>query len=387
MTATDDEAVCTGYAITCAAGGDVDTVLATLRAGEHALGEMDAALPFGGLCGRVTAPLDRALDAPYDARQSRLAVHLAGQLADVVAAAVARWGAERVALVVGTSTGGVRETERALAGDGGLPAGYSVAHTHGMGATVDVLAATLGVRGPRWVVSTACSSGAKALGAARRLLRASAVDAVVAGGIDSLCNLTLRGFHSLGILSPAGCRPFSAEREGIAIGEGGALLCLEREGEGEVALRGVGESSDAHHMSAPQPQGLGAEAAMASALAQAGIAPADVALVNAHGTGTKLNDAAESAAIARLLGERVPVTSTKGYMGHLLGAAGAVEAALCVAALERGWSPATLGCDPLDPALRLAVQRSETRVAGDFALSNSLAFGGSNASVLWGRRR
>ena len=363
-------------------------VLRAMRAGRSGLRRPDLELPFEALCGELPRALPADdVDAGHDARQTRLALHLARQLEPIIEAAVARWGGDRVGMVIGTSTGGLLDTERALsvqASSGSLPDGYSLERTHTMGAAAEFVAGRFGITGPRYVVSTACSSGAKALAAGRRLIRCGMLDAVVSGGLDTLCHLTLRGFHGLGILSLTGCRPFARDRDGIAIGEGGALLVLERDGDGPAVLLGVGESSDAHHMSAPQPEGLGAEAAMAAALADAGIEPGDVALVNAHGTGTVANDASEAAAINRLLGDEVPVISTKGYMGHLLGAAGAVEAALCVAALEHGWAPGSLGCNPVDPTLSVHVQARETALSGAFVLSNSLAFGGSNASILWG---
>lgn len=382
--------VCTGYAISCGLGMTTAEVLQGLRAGRSGLRRPQLQLPFDALCGELPEALPAADDAGgADARQTRLALHLAKQLEQVIAAAVERWGGDRVGLVIGTSTGGLLDTEwalTALASSGSLPEGYSLQHTHTMGAAASRVAARYHITGPCYVVSTACSSGAKALAAGRRLIAAGMLDAVVCGGLDTLCHLTLRGFHGLGILSPTGCRPFARDRDGIAIGEGGALLVLEREGDGPAVLLGVGESNDAHQMSAPQPEGLGAEAAMASALRQGGIEAADVALVNAHGTGTVLNDASEAAAIGRLLGDRVPVISTKGSMGHLLGAAGAVEAALCVATLQEGWAPASHGCEPVDEALAVNVQTREQPLSGPFVLSNSLAFGGSNASVLWGAR-
>jgi len=241
-----------------------------------------------------------------------------------------------------------------------------------------------GAGGPGYAVSTACSSSGKVLGSARRLLRAGLADAVLVGGADSLCRTTLCGFHSLEVLSKTPCRPFCAGRDGTTIGEGAAFLLLEREGDGPARLLGVGESCDAHHMSHPHPEGLGAEAAMAGALAQAGLAPHEVDHVNAHGTATQLNDAAESKAIFRLFGDRVPVASTKGYTGHLLGAAAATEAVFAVAAIEQGWIPASLGCDPQDPALAVSLCRERRERRCRAVLSNSFAFGGSNVAVLFG---
>lgn len=381
--------VCTGFAIHCSLGETTSAVLSALHAGQAALSPAPFELPFAANCGVLPNPLQSTGDdTGYDSRQARLGMQLTLQLGGVIRSAIERWGAGRVGLVIGTSTGGVLETEQALSlrkSAGTITSDYDLYRTHSLGAVADLIAQQFGIAGPRWVVSTACSSGAKALASARRLLRASMVDAVVTGGIDTLCQLTLRGFHALGLLSPDHCRPFAETRSGIAIGEGGALMVLEREGTGAVSLLGVGESSDAYHMSSPDPEGRGAEAAMAMALRQADVPPSAIAMINAHGTGTRLNDAAEAAAIGRLFGADVPVLSTKGYMGHLLGASGAVEAALCVAALEQGWSPASYGCAPVDPKLPIRVQTERSTLNGCFALSNSLAFGGSNASVLWGR--
>jgi 3-oxoacyl-[acyl-carrier-protein] synthase-1 len=235
-------------------------------------------------------------------------------------------------------------------------------------------------------VSTACSSSGKVLASARRLIAAGVVDAVLTGGVDTLCHTTLRGFESLQALSRRACRPFSADRDGLSIGEGGAFLLIEREGEGRVLLRGVGESSDAFHMSHPHPDGLGARLAMEAALRQAGIEASSVDHVNAHGTGTVANDVVEASAIASVLGRGALVTSTKCYTGHLLGAAGATEAVLAALAIERGFVPATLGADPLDPRIEIDVCVKGAKRLVRTAMSNSFAFGGSNVSILLGAR-
>ena len=169
-----------------------------------------------------------------------------------------------------------------------------------------------GITGPRYCISTACTSSAKVFATAKRLVDTNVVDAALVGGVDTICATTLHGFHALGVLSSIACRPFGENREGMNIGEGGALVLLERGGDGTVALLGAGESSDAHHMSAPHPEGIGAEAAIRAALAEARLDASAIDLVNAHGTGTPQNDSAEGAAIARVLGDRVPVASTKG---------------------------------------------------------------------------
>ncbi len=387
--ATLAPAVCTQVAVCNALGDNRENVFERLHAGQSGLASPRMSLPFETLVGQLPADLP-ALPAQlgaYDSRLARIALLLANQMQTQVHAAQSRWGRGRVAIVLGTSTGGLLETEAAheatLKGHP-LPAGYGLGKTHSLSATAEMLAALFGIEGPTYVVSTACSSSAKALASAHRLIHAGVVDAVIAGGIDSLCQLTLRGFHTLGILSPSRCRPFGRDRNGINIGEGGALLLLERDGVGAVALLGSGETSDAYHMSAPDPQGLGAEAAMRAALLQAKRSADEVGYINSHGTGTNFNDAAEAQAIARVFGTGPAVASTKAYTGHMLGAAGATEAAFCVAALEHRLIPASLGSHPCEEGLGIRLCESQEPLKAPLALSNSFAFGGSNISLLFG---
>ena len=372
-----------------ALGSDTTEVLARLRAGESGLRPCPMPVPFETSCGAVSdgSPALPASLAAFDTRQARVLHHLVGQLRGPIAAAKARWGADRVGLALGTSTAGIAASEGAYAEwrrTGAVPSTYDFQRQHTPQAMVDLVRALTGLSGPGVVVSTACSSSAKVFGVARRWLLAGLCDAVVLGGVDTLCQITLRGFKSLQLLSTRPCRPFGAGRDGLSIGEGGALLLLEREGDGPARLLGIGESSDAHHMTAPHPQGLGAIAAMTEALEQAGLQPGDVDHINAHGTATPLNDAAESAAIHQLFGDRVPVASTKGYTGHMLGAAGATEAVFSIAAIEHGWVPANLGADPVDPAVRISVIRERLERRCRVVLSNSFAFGGNNACVAFG---
>jgi 3-oxoacyl-[acyl-carrier-protein] synthase-1 len=340
-------------------------------------------------CGAIRTelpPLPEELSR-YDTRQARIAWRTLDGIMDAIGRAVARWGGGRIGLIVGTSTGGIGCTEEAYADyrkHGHLPPDFHLDHRHGMHATLDVIRARTGLDGPAYVVSTACSSSGKVFGAAERLLDAGFVDAVLVGGIDSLCELTLRGFHALEVLSPAPCRPFSQDRQGINIGEGGALLLLERKGDGVARLLGVGESNDAHHMSAPHPEGAGARAAMEEALQRAHLLPDDVTHVNAHATGTRQNDLTEAHAIAKVFGSQVPVVATKGYTGHTLGAAGATEAVLSIMAMERRFVPASLGSDVPDPELPIAVSRERRPLESRVVLSNSFAFGGNNVAVLLG---
>jgi 3-oxoacyl-[acyl-carrier-protein] synthase-1 len=245
------------------------------------------------------------------------------------------------------------------------------------------------------VHSSACSSSGKALASAARLIRMGLCDAVVTGGVDTLCEFTVAGFAALESVSTAVCNPMSIHRNGINIGEGAALFLMTAEapaiGAG-VALLGWGESSDGHHMSAPDPTGRGARLAIEQALDRAGIDAAQVDYINLHGTATKQNDAMESGVIAALFGLAVPVSSTKPFTGHTLGAAAAVEAALCWLVMQddnaEGRLPPHLwdgAADPALPALNLVAQGGALGRPARHVLSTSFAFGGSNAALLLGR--
>ena len=384
----------TAWSAVNALGRSTAEVLAALDAGRSGLGPSPLPTTMETVVGAVPGelpPLDSFLDEAhrgYDCRLARIGMMAFAEVREPLERAVRRWGAERVAIVLGTSTGGLEQTEQAFfrwLGEGSIPSGYDYERQHNFAAFGELCAALAGVRGPSYVVSTACSSSGKVLASAERLMRAGVADAVLVGGIDSLTRMTLQGFHSLGILSSRSCRPFSAERDGINIGEGAALLLMEREGDAPAAVLGVGESSDAYRMSSPEPTGRGARESMERALAQAGLSSVDH--INAHGTATKLNDSAEALAIEALFGDRVPVSSTKGYTGHLLGAAGATEVVFAIHAVMSGRMPATLGCDPLDPSMTLKVVREPITAPVGTVLSNSFAFGGSNVSVLIGSRQ
>lgn len=377
----------TGYSVCNALGGERQAVLEALREGRRGLGEVPFALPFPTVAGVVRTELPELPPAlaAWSNRPTRLAQTLVQQLEGPLARARARWRADRIGIVLGTSTSGADATEHAFASyieHGVLPESYDFHKQHTFGALVDVLAQLTGFAGPAWVVSTTCTSSAKPFGSAQRLIQAGILDAVLVGGIDTLCSMTILGFHTLSALSGTPCKPFSAERDGINIGEGGALLLVERQGEGPALLEAVGESSDAYHISAPHPDGLGAALAMQRALDEAGITAADVDHINAHGTGTRLNDAAEGKAIAAVFGSNVAVASTKGYTGHMLGAAGATECVLSILSLEEGLVPASVGAEPLDPALTIDVVTAPRHGPLRRVLSNSFAFGGSNAAVL-----
>lgn len=341
--------------------------------------------------GRVDSPLP-ALPKEllgYSSRSTRLLVAALLPLVPHIERARERVGKERIAVVLGSSTGGIDATEYALRAErahGKKPDDFVFEQAHVYYALVRVTEHLLGVAGPSYVISTACSSGAKALAAAQRLLAADLADVVIAGGVDALSGMTVEGFASLGILSPAPARPFDGARAGLSIGEGAALLVVEREGASPYVLLGAGESGDAYHTTAPHPDGLGARLAIHRALAAASLTPADVAYVNAHGTGTEQNDAMESSAISAELGA-VRFSSTKDRTGHQLGTAGATEAIFCLEALRRGELPQNLAPERVDRALvaQPIIESSRLEPSAQAVLSNSFAFGGSNVCLALGR--
>lgn len=352
----------------------------------------------GGYIGSVAgldAPLLPARLGEYDCRNHRiawLALH-ADDFHERVAAAVHRHGAHRVGVIVGTSTSGILNAELGYrerdAHTGKLPGWVRYRTTHNFGSLAEFTRAALQLAGPVLAISTACSSSAKAFATAARWIAAGVIDAAVVGGVDSLCGTTLHGFTSLQLVAPRPCRPFDAQREGISLGEGGAYALLERtciDNPNGLALLGYGESSDAHHMSAPHPDGLGAELAMRQALVHRDPTLDRIGFVHAHGTATRNNDNVESRAIARVLGTDMPITSTKGFSGHTLGAAGALGAAICLAAIEYEFIPGTVNTTEIDPECGTAVQLRSAPGKVEAVLENAFGFGGNNASLLFGKR-
>lgn len=383
----------------CALGNSPAAAAAALRAADAPGMRMRPGYLAGRevMVGEVLAALPSLAHLPLRQRSRNNALMLAAlaQIRPQVDAAITRFGAHRVAVILGTSTSGIAEGERAMrekiAGgdDGKFPADFDYGQQE-LGSPARCLADVIGARGPAYVISTACSSSARALISAARLLRAGLVDTVIAGGVDSLCSFTVNGFAALDSVSVARCNPFSRNRCGINIGEGAALFVVTRE-PGDVTLAGWGESSDAHHMSAPDPAGRGAERAMREALLRAGLAPGNIDYVNAHGTATPHNDAMEVPAIARVFGDAVAVSSTKPLTGHALGAAGAIEAAIGWLALQAdntsGWLPPHVWDGEMDPALppvRIVTPGFTLGRRPRHVLSNSFAFGGSNATLLLG---
>lgn len=332
--------------------------------------------------------------ARFDCRNNRLAqwaLDLDG-FAEAVRSARARHGASRIGVFAGTSTSGILQAEMAYRRrdrqTGALPVEFHYAETLNTFSLADFVRRYLALEGPAFVVSSACSSTAKVFGNAARMISAGVCDAAVVGGADSLCYTTLYGFHSLELTSSGPCRPFDAERDGISIGEGAGFALLERQSDDGGALRllGIGESSDGYHMSTPHPEGLGARLAMERALASAGLAPGDIDYINLHGTATRTNDAAEDLAVCSVFGTATPCSSTKGAIGHLLGAAGINEALICAIAIERGFMPGSPHTRRVDTALKCRYLVDNLASAPRRVVSNSFGFGGSNCSLVLGTR-
>jgi 3-oxoacyl-[acyl-carrier-protein] synthase I len=332
--------------------------------------------------------------AHFDCRNNRLALAALDEIEDDVARIAERLGSHRVAVVMGTSTSGIAEGEAAVAqriASGKWPEGFRSSRQE-IGNLGAFVAGYLELEGPAYTVSTACSSSAKVFGSAQRLIEAGLCDAAVVGGVDTLCRMTLGGFDSLEALARDYCNPFSLNRDGINIGEGAAIFVMTSE-ESTVSMLGVGESSDAYHISSPHPDGDGAALAMRRALDAAQLKADQIDYINLHGTATELNDAMEARAISKVFGGRTLCSSTKSMTGHMLGAAGANEVAFLWLTLELNFANGSVPphvwdgeIDPAIPQLNLATMQSRIghppRAA---ALSNSFAFGGSNAAVVLGR--
>jgi 3-oxoacyl-[acyl-carrier-protein] synthase-1 len=335
----------------------------------------------------------RADLAQFDCRNNRLAQLCLRQdsFEQAVIEAREKYGPARVGVFMGTSTSGILETEMAyrnLDANGMLPSGFPYATTHNTFSIAWFVQSYFGLTGPAMAISTACSSSAKAFGNAARMIQAGLCDAAVVGGTDSLCLTTLYGFNSLGLLSTTACRPFDGERNGISIGEGAGVMLLEKNPSPSItdpiALLGIGESSDAHHMSTPHPDGLGARMAMERALGSAGLEPGMVDYINLHGTGTRSNDDTEGKAVCAVFGPDLPCSSTKGWTGHTLGACGAIETIICTLAIERGFMPGSANTRTLDATIPVHYLLANESGRVDVAMSNSFGFGGTNCSLVLG---
>jgi 3-oxoacyl-[acyl-carrier-protein] synthase I len=331
----------------------------------------------------------------FDCRNNRLAQLALQQdgFVDAARASAERWGPQRLGVFLGTSTSGILETEIAFRRrdplTGALPGNFDYEHHQNSFSVSDYVRRALGLEGPAFSICTACSSSAKVFAAAQRMIAAGLIDAAVVGGVDSLCLTTLYGFHSLQLMARTACRPFDLRRDGLSIGEAAAFALLERApGVPEadaLMLLGAGESSDAHHMSSPHPDGAGARMAMTRALAAAGLQPGAIDYINLHGTGTPSNDSAESRAVSSLFGTETPCSSTKAATGHTLGAAGALEAVVCALSLQHGLLPGGLNRQERDPQLTLNYLTHNRHAAPRAVLSNSFGFGGVNCTLVFGR--
>lgn len=381
----------------CALGDSIESIETAMfmSGAKSPLQKSDDYSPQERPLGRVHVDPSNTDDTANNSRNNDLLRSCLTPLLKPVNELKQRYGSARIGIIVGSSTSGISEgeaAERYFKDHHCYPKNYNYRQQE-VGAPSRAAAKFLGIDGPAWTISTACTSGAKALASARRLLQSGLVDAVIAGGCDTLCSFTVQGFTSLGAVSDEICQPFSKNRSGINIGEGAAFFIVSHE-PGPVVLVGVGECSDAHHISAPHPSGDGAEQAMRQALTDAQLTPEDINYVNLHGTATKQNDAMEAKALSRVFADtnntcQIACSSTKPFTGHTLGAAGALEAAFCYLTICRddGRLPPHLWDQARDqdiPALHgLNVQSLDT--PAQYAMSNSFAFGGNNISLLFRR--
>ena len=333
--------------------------------------------------------------AAFDCRNNRLAAMALDQdgFCDAVAAAREKYGAQRIGVFLGTSTAALLETEMAYRRrdhpDGALPASFDYAKTHNTYSVGHFVRAYLNLTGPAFVVSSACATTAKVFGNGARMIAAGICDAAIVGGADTLCATTLHGFRSLNVLSDEPCRPFDTDRRGISIGEAAGFALLEKPaaktGSDAVSLLGVGESTDAFHMSSPHPEGLGARLAMERALAAAALEAADIDYVHLHGTATTIGDTVEDRAVSGLFGSTTPCNSTKGYTGHTLGASGIVQAIFSALSILNGILPGSPHTRAVDPSFSSRYLLESHRARVDRVLSNSFGFGGANCSLVLGR--
>jgi 3-oxoacyl-(acyl-carrier-protein) synthase len=380
----------TGLGAVCAAGESLEQILASFRAGRRACSAqtLSPTLPPLPVFAAATP------DGPDDETRTLALARRAVAAALAAARLETLPSASRVGVCMGT-------TVACQLNDFDFYSSYRETHEAPMaavdrylkGSLADAVARRIGAAGPRITIANACSSSADAIGVARSWLLTGRCDVVIAGGADELNRVPCCGFHAMGLASADPVLPFDRRRNGLNLGEGAAALVIEtpeharRRGapRSHVSLLGYGASCDAHHMTAPHPEGRGLAKAIREALAQSGLGPERIDFVNAHGTGTKENDRIEGRLLARTFGEGVRFLSTKGYTGHTLGAAGALEAAFTVAALQHGWLPASAGFEEADPEIGVTPLRELTPVDRAFALSTSLAFGGMNAALVFGR--
>lgn len=354
-----------------------------------------------GYMGRVPGVENHRLPArlqQFDCRNNRLADMALNTdaFSQAVAQARAYYGPTRIAVIMGTSTSGILSTEQAYAKRnvecGTTPPDFDQQHTQDLFSLPTYVAAALGLKGPCLTVSNACASSSHAFLDAWHWIEAGVCDAVIVGGADSLCGMTLRGFGALGLVDEQPTRPCDAQRQGISIGEAAGFALVERPGVRplvehagyQAALLGCAASSDGYHMSAPDPQARGAIAAMQQALARSGLEPSDISYINLHGTGSLANDAMEDKAVYTVFGDAVPCASTKGWTGHTLGASGILEAMICSITLQHGLMPGGLNIKQIDPAFKAQVMTTNRVAQASYVMSNAFGFGGTNCSLVFG---
>jgi 3-oxoacyl-[acyl-carrier-protein] synthase-1 len=384
------------YTLTSAIGKGLDANLQALRSGTSGLQPCRLQeVEFDTWIGKVDEiedePLPEHLQA-FECRNNRLAWLALGAdgFHTAIQSTIERVGSDRIGLFIGTSTSGITSTESAYQNrdreTGLLSPEYSPQHSHNIFSPCWFLREALGLKGPAHTISTACSSSAKVFAAAQRYISSGLCDAALVGGVDSLCLTTLYGFNSLGLISFTPCRPWGVDRDGINIGEAAGFVLLEpvNGSEHHGLFLGYGETSDAYHMSTPHPQGEGAAMAMRLAIESAGLSSDEIDYVNLHGTATPSNDEAEDKAIWGIFNDTVACSSTKGWTGHTLGAAGITEAVFSLLSLKHGFQPATLQTETIDPALHVSVLLENRSTSIRHVLSNSFGFGGSNCSLLFG---
>ena len=394
--------VISAASLVCAAGSGLATVAAALRAERSGLRANDLDwIGFDTFIGRVGGIEERPVQAglsEFDCRNNRLAQMglEADGFATAVARAASRYGAHRIAVILGTSTSGIEATERAYQAidpeTGALPDWFQIETTHAYFSVAAFTRLWLKLAGPAHVVATACSSSSKTIIDAHQMIELGLCDAAVVGGVDSLCRLTIHGFASLELLDRSVCKPNDLNRAGISIGEAAGFALIEREE--AVAedtpfakVLGYGESSDAYHMSSPDPDGEGAAAAMTTALRNSNLRPNQIDYINLHGTGTVMNDRVENMAVHRVFGDATPSSSTKAWTGHTLGASGILGVLMGGLSIRGGFIPKNLNLETVDPSLRAPVTTTRIDKPVRHVLANAFGFGGTNCSIVLGACR
>jgi len=386
----------TAHTAVSACGQGRKPLLEALLAGKTFLKPARLITPgFVTYTGEVDTPLPEVHNhlKAYNSRNARIALAALdcedATFRHAVEDACARYGNHRVAIIIGTSTSGIYETELAYQSrlaSGTSPEAFDFKRQHAWVATAEFMKKELSLAGPCYAISTACSSAGKAVAAGQRLIEAGICDAVVVGGVDSICHMTIYGFRSLELTAEKPCRPLDRDRCGISLGEGAGLLLIERMriNDSDATLVGYGESSDAHHMTAPHPEGAGSAQAMRSALASAGLSAKKIDYINLHATGTHLNDQSEMRAMAALFEPKTPCSGTKGLTGHTLGAAAGIEAVITLLSLEHRFAPGTCGIHHVDDEFSNTVLTEAIALPDiHYAMSNNFGFGGNNVSLIF----